>query len=69
MIHRSRFPDVEIPTQPLTAYVFERAKEWLELPALIDGPTGRALTYGALLTLIDSVAAGPRTVPRSLPST
>ena len=58
MIHRSRFPDVEIPTQALPAYVFERAKEWIDLPALIDGTSGRALTYRALLTLIDSVAAG-----------
>ena len=58
MIFRSRFSDVAIPDCSLQAYVFERADEWPELPALIDGPTGRALTYGGLRKLIKGVAAG-----------
>ena len=58
MILRSRFPDVEVPGSSLPAYVFERADEWADSPALIDGPSGRALTYHDLRSLIACVAAG-----------
>jgi acyl-CoA synthetase (AMP-forming)/AMP-acid ligase II len=58
MIFRSRFPEVAIPDETLPAYVFEHADEWPDLPALIDGPTGRALTYRQLRQLTDKVAAG-----------
>ena len=52
MILRSRFPDVAIPDCPLGEYVFAHAENWAARPALIDGPTGRALTYGALREMI-----------------
>ena len=58
MIHRSRFPDIAIPDATLPEYVFEHADEWGDLPALIDGPSGRTLTYRDLLALIGRVAAG-----------
>jgi acyl-CoA synthetase (AMP-forming)/AMP-acid ligase II len=58
MIFRSRFPDVAIPDMSVQAYVFERAREWPDLPALVDGPTGRALTYRGLASLIERVATG-----------
>jgi acyl-CoA synthetase (AMP-forming)/AMP-acid ligase II len=58
MTFRSRFPDVAIPDETLPAYVFERADDWPDLPALIDGPSGRTLTYRQLRKVTDSVAVG-----------
>ena len=58
MILRSSYPDVAIPDAALTEYVFERADAWPEQPALVDGPTGRTLTYAALRDLTRRVAAG-----------
>jgi acyl-CoA synthetase (AMP-forming)/AMP-acid ligase II len=52
------FPDVEIPEVSLPAFVLERASELGDKPALIDGPTGRTLTYGQLAGLVSAVAAG-----------
>ncbi|MGH7654237.1 MAG: AMP-binding protein, partial [Gemmatimonadaceae bacterium] len=57
MILRSRFPDVPIPDCPLGDYVFARSKTWTDRPALIDGPSGRTLTYGALREMIDHCRA------------
>jgi acyl-CoA synthetase (AMP-forming)/AMP-acid ligase II len=52
MILRSRFPAVEIPDVTLGEFVFEHAGPWNDRPALIDGPSGRTLTYGALREMI-----------------
>lgn len=52
MILRSRFPDMPIPDVTLGDYVFERAGAWSQKPALIDGPSGRTLTYGGLREMI-----------------
>jgi acyl-CoA synthetase (AMP-forming)/AMP-acid ligase II len=52
MILTSRFPAVSIPDCSLGDYVFAGAAEWTERPALIDGPSGRTLTYGALREMI-----------------
>ncbi|HMB89316.1 MAG TPA: 4-coumarate--CoA ligase family protein [Rhodothermales bacterium] len=49
MIHRSPAPDVDIPVVSLPDYVFEHARQWADKPALIDGPSGRTLTYGQLI--------------------
>ena len=58
MTHRSPLPDVEIPDQALTAYVLAGAEDLGDKPALIDGPTGRTLSYSALLGAIRSLAGG-----------
>ena len=58
MIHHSPLPDVEIPDIPLTEYVMARAAAHPDKPALIDGPTGRTLTYGQLDAAIRSFAGG-----------
>jgi 4-coumarate--CoA ligase len=58
MIYRSPLPDVEIPDAPLTGYVLHRARELGDKPALIDGPTGRVLTYAALDQGVRSFAGG-----------
>ena len=58
MIHTSPLPDVEIPEQSLPAYVLERAAELGDKPALIDGPTGRVLTYAQLADQAARLAGG-----------
>ena len=55
MIISSRYPDVTIPEVSLPGYIFENVDQWLDLPALIDGPTGRALSYRELRSLIGKV--------------
>src|SRR4051812_48512152 len=58
MIHRSPLPDVEIPDVALPGYVLHRARELGDKPALIDGPTGRVLTYAQLDQGVRSFAGG-----------
>lgn len=53
----SPYPDVTIPNQPFTDYVYQRAQELADKPALIDGPSGRTLSYGQLVGAIRLVAA------------
>src|SRR5689334_25314470 len=45
MIFKGPYPDVEIPEIALTPFVMHRAAQLAAKPALIDGPTGRTLTY------------------------
>lgn len=58
MIFRSPDPDVVIPETPLTPFVFQRAQALGDKPAIIDGPTGRTLTYRQLAGAIRLAAAG-----------
>jgi len=58
MIYRSPFPDVTVPEIPLHSYVFEHAHERPDKPALIDGPSGRTLTYKALYDAARATASG-----------
>jgi acyl-CoA synthetase (AMP-forming)/AMP-acid ligase II len=58
MAFRSLYPDVAIPEISLTACVLERAREFGDKPALIDGPSGRTITYAQLPGLIARAAAG-----------
>ncbi len=51
MIYRSPFPDVELPDLPLTTYVLAGAGHG-DKPALIDGASGRVLTYAGLASAI-----------------
>jgi len=44
----SPFPDVEVPDVALTPFVLERAAELGDTPALVDGPSGRTLSFAAL---------------------
>jgi acyl-CoA synthetase (AMP-forming)/AMP-acid ligase II len=57
MIFSGAFPEVSIPEISLTELVFARAGEHAEKPALIEGLTGRTLTYGELTEAVRSVAA------------
>jgi acyl-CoA synthetase (AMP-forming)/AMP-acid ligase II len=58
MVLRSPLSDVEIPDLPLHAFIFEHADERADKPALIDGPSGRTITYGELTQGVDALAAG-----------
>src|SRR5919201_2927160 len=55
---RSPFPDGEIPDVPLTDFVLARASGLGEKPALIDGPSGRTITYAKLAESVRAAAAG-----------
>jgi acyl-CoA synthetase (AMP-forming)/AMP-acid ligase II len=48
VVFRGPWPDIEIPQSSLTAYVFEGVESRASKPALIDGVTGRVVTYGEL---------------------
>ncbi len=58
MIFRSTEPNISIPEQPLTEIVLQRAIEFADKPAMIDGLTGRTITYRELADSISKVAAG-----------
>ncbi len=54
----SPFADVEVPQTDVTSFVLGRAEELGEKPALIDGPSGRTITYAGLAEAIRSFSAG-----------
>ena len=57
-IHTGPYGDVDIPDVDITAFVLERAEELGDKPALIDGPSGRTVTYADLAIGIRSFASG-----------
>jgi long-subunit acyl-CoA synthetase (AMP-forming) len=57
VIYRSPFPDVEIPEVALPQFIFERTARRGDKPALIDGPSGRTITYSLLARAVGRVAA------------
>src|SRR5215469_5618472 len=54
----STSPRVTIPDVPITDYVLRHAARLGDKPALIDGPTGRTLTYRQLADGVRRTAAG-----------
>ena len=58
MIHTSRHANVEIPRMPITEFVLRRAQELASEPAVVEGASGRTLTYGELAAAIKSLAGG-----------
>jgi len=57
-VFRSPYPDVVVPAKSLTEVVLGGAAHRLHDPALVDGITGRILTYGDLIEQVRRVAAG-----------
>ncbi|MDQ3729829.1 MAG: 4-coumarate--CoA ligase family protein [Actinomycetota bacterium] len=49
---------MEYPDTDVTSFVLERAEELGDTPALIDGPTGRTITYAELDNATKALAAG-----------
>jgi acyl-CoA synthetase (AMP-forming)/AMP-acid ligase II len=58
MIYRSPLAEVSPPNRSLTDYVLAAASTRAEENAIVDGPSGRALTYGTLLAMIRQAAKG-----------
>ena len=58
MTVKSPHADVEIAEVPLHEFVLQRAVDLGDKPALIDGPSGRTITYQQLAQGIEAVAAG-----------
>jgi 4-coumarate--CoA ligase len=60
VIHASPLPSIDIPDLALTAHVLGGAAALGDKPALIDGPSGRVLTYAALDAQVRALAGGLR---------
>jgi len=58
LIFTSSKPAVELPKTDLTSVVLRYAEEKADEPALIDGTSGRELTYGQLQTQVNQLATG-----------
>jgi acyl-CoA synthetase (AMP-forming)/AMP-acid ligase II len=58
MIFHAPEPDVVIPDIALTPFLLERAATFGDKPALIDGPSGRTLTYRGWVEAVRRTAAG-----------
>src|SRR5690554_3242975 len=57
-IFGSPFEDIEIADVPVHQHVLGRARERGDRIAVVDGATGRAMTYGELAEEVEAVAAG-----------
>jgi acyl-CoA synthetase (AMP-forming)/AMP-acid ligase II len=55
---KSAWPDVAIPDVSITEFVLRHAERLRDQPALVDGPSGRTLTYGQLAESVRRVATG-----------
>jgi 4-coumarate--CoA ligase len=58
MVFTSPLPDVELPDVALSEYVLARCAELGDKPALIDGGSGRTITYAGLDLAVRSLAGG-----------
>jgi acyl-CoA synthetase (AMP-forming)/AMP-acid ligase II len=58
MIYTSPHPDVDIPDVSLPSFILDGAEERAGRSALIDGPSGRTLTYGELQQATAACAGG-----------
>lgn len=58
MIYQSPHPDVDIPDRSLPSFILQDFEDRAAQAALIDGPTGRTLTYGELQKAVPACAGG-----------
>ena len=57
MIHRSPFPDVEIPVESLTDFVLDEARGHGDKPAFVNSATDEAISYSVFDEAVSTVAA------------
>jgi acyl-CoA synthetase (AMP-forming)/AMP-acid ligase II len=57
MIFRGPYPDVAIPEVSLTQFIFESIEHFKDKPAIINGLSGEALTYGEFTNKVRRVAS------------
>ncbi|MFK7863742.1 MAG: AMP-binding protein [Pseudohongiellaceae bacterium] len=58
MIHTSPLPDISIPETLLTPFILQHAERLAEQPALVEGNTGRTLTYRDFAEQVKALAGG-----------
>ena len=58
IIHTSPLPDEDLPEVSITDYVLRYADERPDTPALIEGPTGRVVTFAELKDRVARLAGG-----------
>lgn len=58
MIFTSPLPDVELPTSSISDFVLRGVDSYPDRPALVDGPSGRTLTYAQLREQVRRLAGG-----------
>jgi acyl-CoA synthetase (AMP-forming)/AMP-acid ligase II len=58
MVHRSPYPEVQVPDVSLTEYVLGGAEGRGDKPALVDGASGAVTTYAELAQRVRAAAAG-----------
>ena len=60
MVIHSSYPDVSVPEQSLASFVLAGASARGDKPAIVDGLTGRTLTYRELAATVSRVGRGLR---------
>ena len=58
MIHTSPLPEITVPDTLLTPYVLQRGDHLADTPALVEGASGRTLTYGEFSGAVKALAGG-----------
>ena len=57
-IYESEYPDAQIPDVSVTDFILRHSKRLADKVAIIDGPTGRTVTYAQLEGRIRALAGG-----------
>jgi acyl-CoA synthetase (AMP-forming)/AMP-acid ligase II len=58
MIHNSLLPEITVPETLLTPFILQHAQRLSGEPALVEGSTGRTLTYGEFAEQVKALAGG-----------
>lgn len=58
MIHSSPLPEITVPDTLLTPFILQHADRLADQPALVDGSTGRTLTYADFKNQVQALAGG-----------